>query len=92
MAVSVFVVEELNQNIEDHELWQRDFLFKKNREFVSGAAIKSKMVVVTSKGRSVEIYDFWPDREYEVTEDMDSEESGDEDWDDSDYGVEDGNE
>ena len=35
------------------------------------------MVVVTE--RSVEIYDFWPDREYEGTEDMDSEESGDED-------------
>ena len=80
----------INQKIEDDKVWHRDFYGKKNGG-VSGAAMKSKMLVVTTGGRTGEIYDFWPDREYE---DMDSEDSEDDDLDDddSDYGVEDENE
>ena len=37
------------------------------------------MVVVSVGGRTVDIYDFWPDRDYEVTGDIDSEESENED-------------
>ena len=59
--VSVFDVKELtNKNIETNELWQKDF------ETTYGEATKSKMVLVVRN--SVTIYDFWPDKDYEVTE------------------------
>ena len=70
---SVFDVEELtNKDVENDQLWQRDFLTDK-RDFNSyGEAMKSKMVVAT--GKKVKIYDFWQDKDYEVTEDTNSDE------------------
>ena len=86
-SVTVFDLKELtNKNFENDHLWQRIFRDSNIGCFcVDGGSIKSKMVVVSVGGRSVDIYDFWPDRDYEVTDNIDSEESED---DDEDHSVE----
>ena len=87
---SVFDVKELtNKNIETNQLWQKDF-GTTNYIFSSyGEAMNSKMVMAARK--TVKIYDFWPDKDYDVTEDPSSEEESDneldensEDFDESD--------
>ena len=86
-SVSVFDLRELtNEELENDQLWRRVFWARHSNSeysYADGASIKSKMVVISVGGRTVEIYDFWPDREYEVTEDTDSEESEDDDEDHS---------
>ena len=86
-SVSVFDLRELtNEELENDQLWRRVFWARHSNSeysYADGASIKSKMVVISVGGRTVEIYDFWPDREYEVTEDTDSDESEDDDEDHS---------
>ena len=75
--VSVFNLEEMtNKLIENDQLWRRDFLIKESLESYLGTT-KTKMLI--ARGRVVKIYDFWPDRDLEVNEDIDSDESEDED-------------
>merc|ERR1719282_66434 len=74
--VSVFDLEEMtNKKIENNHLWQRDFVYKSM--FSCLGTTKSKMLI--ARGKVVKIFDFWPDRDLEVTEDIDSDESEDED-------------
>ena len=75
--VSAFDLEEMtNKRIENDQLWQRDFKINENRANYIGTT-KSQMMI--ARGRVVKIYDFWPDRDLEVKEDIDSDESWDED-------------
>ena len=75
--VSVFNLEEMtNKTIENDQLWRRDFLIKESLESYLGTT-KTKMLI--ARGRVVKIYDFWPDRDLEVNEDIDSDDSEDED-------------
>ena len=85
---TVFDLKELtNKELENDQLWQRVFQARDSnseRSYANGASINTKMVVFSVGGKPVDIYDFWPDRDYEVTEDIGSEESEDnEDEDDS---------
>ena len=85
---SLFDFREItNKEIENNQLWQRVFQARDSnseRSYANGASINTKMVVFSVGGKPVDIYDFWPDRDYEVTEDIGSEESEDnEDEDDS---------
>merc|ERR1711915_940443 len=78
---SVFDMNEITKkNLENNLLWKRVFLSRSRREsrsrytYANGAQINSKMLVISVGGRSVDIYDFWPDREYDMPE-IDSDES-----------------
>ena len=79
-SATVFDLQELtNKKIENDNLWHRMFW----ANYAYGASIKSKMVVVPVGGRTVDVYDFWPDREYKMTDDTDREESEEKDEDHS---------
>merc|ERR1712029_377761 len=78
---TVFDLKELtNKELENDQLWQRVFQARDSnseRSYANGASINTKMVVFSVGGKPVDIYDFWPDRDYEVTEDIGSGESED---------------
>ena len=75
--VSVFDLEEMtNKRKENDQLWRRNFVHYRGGDSFQRTT-KSKMLI--ARGRVVKIYDFWPDRDFEVTEDIESDESVDED-------------
>ena len=75
--VSVFDLEEMtNKRKENDQLWRRNFVYYRGGDSFQRTT-KSKMLI--ARGRVVKIYDFWPDRDFEVTEDIESDESVDED-------------
>ena len=55
--------EDLSLTIEKHQFWHRDVGVGN-----LGALMTSKMVIV--RQRTVTIYDFWPDKDDEVMEDI----------------------